>query len=303
MKNPCADSGVDCFRLARAAMGTRFEIVLPTGGAEESWLRSCAELALDEIEEWDRQLSLFRKDSFLSLINREAAVRPVPVTPEIFELLRACVEIWERSHGLFDVTVDSCSTEPGELSDPPILLSEKDLTVTFPLNSTRVDLGGIGKGFALDRSAEILREEGVTQAFLHGGTSTMVALGSSPTGSSWKIAVRDPRRDESESLGTFSLRDGALSVSAPHGGKVFREGSYQSHLLHPERRHGGVESGLAAVLSPLAMVADAWSTALVLAGKERARELFLRANGLSMALVLGETGEPLVLGERHLQNG
>jgi thiamine biosynthesis lipoprotein len=137
-------------------------------------------------------------------------------------------------------------------------LDEVNFTVRFSRPGVLVDLGSIGKGYALDRAAELLRDAGVTSALLHGGTSTVIALGQPPDAAAWKVALPEG--------GSVALRDESLSVSAGWG-KSFTDaaGRELGHVLDPRRGEPVGGRRWAAVVAPSATDSDGLSTAALLA--------------------------------------
>jgi thiamine biosynthesis lipoprotein len=224
-------------RLALPAMGTRFELVLPAEAA------AAGEQALAEIEYWHARLTRFSEDSLVAHLNRSAHQAQVRVDAATFALLVVARDVCRASSGAFDVTL-------GHGADA-LLLDEAALTVRFAHEGVRIDLGGIAKGHALDRAAALLRAHGVARALLHGGTSSVVAVGAPPAASGWRVAL-GPGPDAD----VVTLRSCALSVSA----NVER-----AHVLDP-RAPGEVPVRTAAVIGPDACRADAWSTALLVLG-------------------------------------
>ena len=237
-------------RLALEAMGTRFELVLANPAHQ-----GAGEMALERIAEEDARLSAFRNDSLVSLVNREGRKGPVALDAEFLELLDLCREVHEASDGAFDpmlghrMAVLGFRGEATRDEDDPIQL----------------DLGAVGKGWALDRAVEILKEEGVETALLHGGTSTVVALGHPPESpEGWGIRTVEWVDGEGE---TVFLRDAALSVSSCHGRTIKRDGKSIGHVLDPRTGEPvpGPRSALAVADS--AALADAWATALLVLGE------------------------------------
>ena len=232
-------------------MGTRFELAL--FGEDEVRVRAAGEEALHEIEYWHARLSRFAKDSLVSHLNRTAARFPVRVHPTTFSLFAAAHEVMRASDNAFDITLGH-----GHQS---ILLDADEATIAFASPEVTIDLGGIGKGFALERAAAILRDYGVSSGLLHGGTSSVVAIGSPPDADSFRVAL------SSFSGGDMvELRDSTLSVSAPHGDRT----NNVAHIIDPRTKQA-VQLGMAAaVVGPNATLADAWSTALVVLGERPA---------------------------------
>lgn len=273
-------------RLAIQAMGTRFELVLVAGDAkrDEAHLRAAGEEALSKIEEVDRRLSLFRRDSLLAHLNRTAVSRPVSLDADTSDLFMLCDRVHRASGGAFDPTIaplmrahglhdDSSPVpllEPSEAREhvgwESVLLDPAGPDVRFA-DPTWIDLGGVAKGHGLDLAARSLREAGVQRALLHGGTSTVVALGAAPGEEAWTVAV-----GSGSEAPIARLRDACLSVSAPDGREVSRDGRRISHVLDPRTgkaaNHGVRTAAVATSLSSGAALADAWSTALLVAGEE-----------------------------------
>lgn len=272
--------------VARYAMATRFEIVLH--GDNEVALRAAGEEALDEIERIEAQLSLYRPSSQIAHVNARAAFEPVCVDPSVFHLLEQIQTLSAETKGAFDMTIAPLMRcwgfmrDTGRVPDAAELaaarsrvgshlvrLNPKDRTVAFACEGVMLDLGAVGKGYAIEQAAAILRDAGVLNAILHGGTSTVFGLGTAPEGKPWNIAVEyPPSQDETpgELLAAVPLNDEALSVSAVWG-KSFQTGERRyGHVIDP--RTGEPTSGtlLAAAILPSAMETDALSTALLVGG-------------------------------------
>ncbi|MBI5362975.1 MAG: FAD:protein FMN transferase [Planctomycetes bacterium] len=237
-------------RFAVHAMGTRFEVVVDDGDLVRA--RAAAEGALERIEECDARLSAFRSDALIARANREAFARPVKLDPETFELLEACQRLRDDTRGAFDVSVGGFLRAHG--FHPPLApiagapssgfqLDRTARTVRFASAGTRLDLGGIGKGHALHLAADALREAGVEKALLHGGTSSVLALGA------WRVAV---------GACVLELRDAALSVSSTSG----RARAGRGHLIDPRDGRALPTGTTCAVVARSPRLAEAWSTAL-----------------------------------------
>ncbi|MEO0651665.1 MAG: FAD:protein FMN transferase, partial [Planctomycetota bacterium] len=199
-----------------------------------------------EIELWADRLSRFRRDSLVAHLQRHAVERPVQVEPEVFALFETSEAIRERSGGAFDLAWYTGGRLRLDPARQTVELSSPDL---------RLDLGAIGKGFAIDRAVELLRAHQIERALLHGGTSTVFALGAPPGCDGWRVAFAGV-----EGLEGVELCDAACSVSAQHG-RTLEDG--HGHVRDP-RSGAAPERRLPAVVrAPNATLADAWSTALL----------------------------------------
>ena len=268
-------------------MATRFEIVLHGGNPVA--LRAAGEEALNEIDRLEAQLSLYRNTSEISHLNAHAAREPVRVTPGLFALLQQAQKLHGETAGAFDITIGPLvrcwgfmggsghSPDPDELAEARarvgmhlVQLNRQDCTVAFTREGVMLDLGAIGKGYAIERAAQLLRESGLTSALLHGGTSTVYALGHPPDAECWKVAVENPRSEQpdggSATLATMPLKDEAMSVSSVFGKAFQEEGKTLGHVLDPRTGQPVKGAILAAVVLPSATETDALSTALLTLG-------------------------------------
>ena len=264
-------------------MATRFEIVLH--GGDSSALRAAGEEALDEIDRLEAQLSLYRPGSEVARLNAQAHDHAVRVTPGLFRLLEQARSLSQATQGAFDITIaplvrcwgfmggtgalpeESAVAEARTLVGTHLLeLDAENLTVRCARLGVMLDFGAIGKGYAVDRAAELLREAGVTSALIHGGTSTAFALGRSPDGARWKIAVTSPTNESAaQPVAVVELEDESLSVSAVWG-RAFRAGGKNyGHIIDPRTGRPAEHARLSAVVLRSATETDALSTALLTA--------------------------------------
>jgi thiamine biosynthesis lipoprotein len=267
-------------------MATRFELVMH--GPDPSRLRSSGEEALAEIERLDRQLSAFDSRSDIFRINARAADEATRVEAGLFRLITQAKGISRLTAGAFDITIGPLMNlwglsgegrvpSEGELSAArelvgmdKLVLDDSSQTVRFAVPGMRIDLGAIGKGYAIEQAVALLVESGVTSALIHGGTSSIHAIGSPPDGDAWRVAVfqgTEGRRDVVE------LCDSSLSVSAVHGKSFVVDGVEYGHVIDPRTGMPAGRTRVAAVTGPSATVCDALSTALLVLGEEWLAEL------------------------------
>jgi FAD:protein FMN transferase len=295
--------------LACHAMATRFELVLH--GEKPTSLRAAGEEALRLVEELEDQLSLFRPGSEIAHLNARAAREPVRVTPALFALLQQAQRLHEESGGAFDITIAPLVRcwgfmggkgrlpRPEEVAEARakvgmglVHLNPADLTVQFARDGVMLDLGAIGKGYAVERAAEALREAGVASALLHGGTSTIYAIGQPPGEECWKIALEPPFRSSEAPtlLATVPLRDEAMSVSGIQdhcfeaGGRTF------GHIIDPRTGEPALGTVLAAVVLPSATETDALSTALLTLGRAGHEKIASLRPGMKTVVVSDSGG-------------
>lgn len=282
-------------------MATRFEFVLV--GDDPVRLRAAGEEAFEELDRIEAQLSLYRPGSEIAAVNARAAFHPVRVSPEAFALLERAQRLSGLSGGTFDVTIaplvrcwgfmkgdgarptDEQITEAHQLVGSEWLeLDEAQSTVRFKREGMMLDLGSIGKGYGLDVAADVLRDAGVENALLHGGTSTIYAMGQDISGK-WKVAIETPllpgtdaenRAEPSAPLAVVELSNEALSVSAVWGKFFTLEGKTYGHVLDPRTGWPTQNALLGAVVMESATESDALSTAVLLATDSDLENLRLR---------------------------
>ena len=269
-------------------MATRFELVLH--GDDSVALRAAGEEALGEIERIEALLSLYRNTSEIAHINARAARGSVRVSPPVFRLLEQARRLSEQTGGAFDITIAPLVRcwgfmgGTGQMPTPEAIeearagvgmrhvqLNPSDFTVRFAREGVMLDLGAIGKGYAVERAIEILREDGVTSAILHGGTSTVCAIGRPLDADTWKIAIERPLASESSPpslLALVPLKDEALSVSAVWGRSFRAADKIYGHVIDPRTGQPTDAAVLSAVALPSATETDALSTALLTLGFE-----------------------------------
>ena len=265
-------------RVHRIAMACRFEVMLHSSGARDL---GAARKALDEADRLESILTVFRDTSEVVHVNRTAAEDDVRVGPDLFELLQLSERLHQETAGAFDVTSNPLSRcwgflrREGRVPEAAVLdearacigMSKVSLdvdrqTVRFERPGVELNFGSIGKGFAMDRMAALLRSNGVRHALLSAGSSSVVAVGG--RGGGWPIDLR-PRRARGR-VARVLLRDGAVGTSG--AGEQFFEidGKHYGHVLDP--RTGWPASGVlgVSVITGQAAVADALSTAMLVEG-------------------------------------
>jgi thiamine biosynthesis lipoprotein len=270
-------------------MGSYFEVCLP---AAMPGAVSLACHALDLIEELEAQLTVYCDDSEVSELNRSAHLAPVRVERRLFALLESAVTVSRETGGAYDVTSGALSEAWGFVKGPKrvpdgetlararartgwqhLRLDREAETVRYDVEGMRINLGSIGKGYAIDRAIELIRNHSLfDSALVHGGRSSLFALGSPPGqfAGRWEVALRNPF-EPGTPLGLFRLRNRGLGTSGSTFQQFVVDNKVFGHIIDP--RTGLPASGPASVtvLAPTAAIADALSTAFYLLGAEAAR--------------------------------
>lgn len=280
-------------RFGARAMACRFEVLIPADGKHAASAAVFA--ALERIGQLESQLTVYRETSEIAAINRLAAHAPVPVERGLFDLLKLSRDLWRDTQGAFDITAgplieawgfqnragkvpsgDELSAARDRVGMQHVELNDKALTVRFLRQGLALNLGAIGKGYALDCVSDDLRLAGLTRFAWHAGQSSLRCAGAeyddNPQGG-WSVGVGHPLRP-GRHVAHVRVRDRALATSAA-GVQFFRQdGRRYGHLIDP--RSGCPAEGVLSVtvLAPSAAQADALSTALFVLGPDGSTEYF-----------------------------
>lgn len=301
-------------RLSTQAMATRFELLLY--GADEVRLRAAGEEALAEIERLEAQLSFYRTDSEISWINNRAADQAVRVEPRLFQLLKHCAAFTRATDGAFDITVGPLMRAWRFISDTgavpsvdelaaarkligmdQVELDAEALTIRFKQPGMQLDLGAYGKGYAIERAIDSLKENGITSALLHGGTSSTAVIGKPPEQASWRIQLSEPFKSGDDFI-RLDLADEALSVSATHGKAFTADGRTYGHVISP-RTGFPVNCALAAaVAGQSASTCEVLSTALLVIGPAWLGEMRERFIGYRAVVAYRESDAAIAIAQQ-----
>jgi thiamine biosynthesis lipoprotein len=300
-------------RFSRRAMATEFEIALPFGTPQAM---RAAEAGLDEVDGLEAQLTVYRDDSEVSRLNQLAALAPVVVEERLFELLQLAQVLTSQTGDAFDITAGALIKAWGFFRGPRRVPMSEELaearskvgmgqvaldpaarSVFFQRAGLEINLGSIGKGYALDRVAERLHGDwGITSALLHGGHSSVYAVGPEPGDDrGWAVGVTHPWQPQRR-LAVLRLRDRALATSAATFRHLEYNGRKLGHILDP--RTGWPAEGMASasVVAPSAAEADVLATALYILGTEKAREYCAAHPDIGALLLAEGESRPTVLG-------
>jgi len=257
-------------------------------GESSAYCREVTSVAFREVRRLEKAISLFDPSSSLSMINRLRVGERVQTDPDLVQLISLSQDLSRRTQGAFDITVGPlmrCWGFRGEEKDPlpPSLGAIQDTlqlvgygkiraetvtsTVEHLARGIEIDLGGIGKGYGVDRIVEIFKQYGIMRALVS-FRSVGYALGTPPGKSGWTVGIQDPKISN-RVLEFLNLKDVAFSTSGDYQQFLRQKGRIYAHIIDP--RSGHPTSGITSVtiVSPKATLADALSTGvLVLGGKE-----------------------------------
>jgi len=289
-------------------MACEFSVLFP-GQLRTAIAAGCT--ALDEVERLEAKLSVYRADSVISAVNPHAYESPVRVDEEVFQLLIMAERLSRASGGAFDIAVGALIRAWGFYRGPRRMPSPTELreararsgmgyveldrakrTVRFRRPGVELNLGAIGKGYALDRALARICARCV---LIEGGQSSVRAIGAPPEEPrGWKVAIGDPRAPQ-RTVATVWLKDRALGTSAATHQWFGQDGSRFGHVLDPRTGWPADRLASASALGPSAAEADALSTAFFILGLEPTRT-FCRAHPEITAVLVTHSGDVIVAG-------
>jgi thiamine biosynthesis lipoprotein len=286
-------------------MGTYGRVTLVTGDSAGAWGE--AAIALAALRRVDSLMSNWTTTSEVARLNREAGTKETRVHPEVGRVLEAALALWKESSGAYDITVEPLVRAWGFLGGPRRVPSDEEIhaalahvgaqrvhyaretgMLRFDDPGTRIDLGGIAKGYGVDVAAESLAAHGVRNGLVD-LSGNMFAIGGAPGASGWRIGIRDPR-DRIPYLARLTIHDEGISTSGQYEQFVAVNGRTYGHIMDP--RTGWPVQGLIAVtvVSPSAMECDGWDTPLFVMGLDPARRRAKALGDLSAILIQPGTG-------------
>jgi len=278
---------------------------------DQEYLRAVGDEAFAAVDALDRTINYWREDSEISAVNREAADHPVKCSDNLFSLLRYCRKVWDETDGASDITVGPLVElwgfykKEGHLPTPEelqvaldkvgmdkVVLDEQARTVYFSRPGMRLDLGGIGKGLAVDRAAGVLREKGIKSALLSFGTSSVVAIGVPPDQpAGWKVKLRGPYNRE-DTIGAVFLKDESLSTSAGYERFFDLGGKKYCHIFNPKTGMPAEGVFSVSVIAPTGRETDALDTGFFVLGLDGTRKYCETHPEVRVVLISDNKGRP-----------
>ncbi len=273
-------------------MGTLVMITL--WGHDRRAARSATASVFAEFERIEQLMGTWHQDSAVSRINTAAGKRAVSIDAETFHVLQSATKIANKTQGAFDITVGGFRglwkfDQDRDGSIPPtvrvidrlklvnyrfLLLQPTANTAKLQKRGARITLGGIAKGYAVDRAVEILRKRGFRSFLLQAGGDLYASgrKGSVP----WRVGIRDPRGPPDSYFAATQLEDRTFSTSGDYERAVVKAGIRYHHILDPHTGYPATKSRSVTVMAKSAMIADAYSTALFVLGAQKGLALVER---------------------------
>lgn len=272
--------------ISRRAMACEFGVYLPPDHPA-AW--AAGETALSVIDEMEDLLTIYRSDSLMSYVNQNAAAGCVHVDERLYQLLKRCAELSELTGGAFDASAGAIIRTWGFFRGPRrvpseaerkeamgrtgmrhVELDDEQRTVRYQVPGLEINFGSIGKGYAIDRAMQRMREAfGVDRALIQGGLSSLYACGA-PTDDErgWLVGIQNPFH-LSRRIATIRLRDRGMATSGTANQHFEAGGRRYGHVMDPRTGKPADELGSVTVLARDAATADALSTALFVSGLDK----------------------------------
>ncbi|MEQ1572812.1 MAG: FAD:protein FMN transferase [Vicinamibacterales bacterium] len=297
-------------------MGTRLEVSAWTDG--EDGAASAFDAVFREFDRLDALMSVWQPGSDIVRLNEAAGDHPVPVSAETIEVIAASRRVSDWTDGKFDVTFAALSglwrfdhqdknnriPDRAAVTERLPLIDYRDLVVDTQAGTAflrrkgmRVNLGGVGKGYAVDRAADILRSRGLRDFMIQFGGDLYV--GGLRDGRPWRLGVRDPRGPKDRSFAMLDLSDGTFSTSGDYERFFIEDGRRYHHIIDPDTGEPANLCRSVTIVANRALLADAIDTGVFLLGPEAGMALIERLPDVEGVIV---TAENKVLVSSGLRN-
>jgi thiamine biosynthesis lipoprotein len=285
-------------RVTDGIMGTRITVELwaeDTAKGEQA-----IDAVLDEMRHIDTTMSTYKPTSEVSQVNDKAADGPMHISKELFDLLTTARQYSEITDGAFDITYASVGymydfrkrVHPDDaqiakalpaVNYRHVILDPKNQTVQFSQKGVRIDLGGIAKGYSVDRGIEVLKALGYTRAFVGaGGDSRIIG---DRFGKPWIVGIRDPMKGEGNVIARIPLVDAAISTSGDYERFFDEDGVRYHHIIDPHTGHSASKVRSATVIGPYATRTDGLSKTAFVLGPDKALEIYNRLDDIDAIIV------------------
>ena len=285
-------------RITDGIMGTRITVELWADDRDKG--ERAIDAVLDEMRHIDESMSTYKPTSEVSQVNAKAADGPMPISRELFDLLTTAREYSVLTDGAFDITYASVGylydfrrrVRPNETQITKalpavdyrhVLLDPKRRTVQFSQQGVRIDLGGIAKGYSVDRGIEVLKALGVSRAYVSaGGDSRIIG---DRFGKPWMVGIRDPRKGSDDVITRIPLVDAAISTSGDYERYFEEDGVRYHHIIDPHTGHSASKVRSATIIGPAAIRTDGLSKTAFVLGPDKAMEIYNRIDDIDAIIV------------------
>lgn len=304
-QSPPASSSASAHLVERSRVTMGSSLTLRAWTANEAEALAAFEAVFDEFDRLDALMSVWKEGSDIVRLNQAAGHGPVPVHEDVRAVLQAAIQVGDWTGGKFDVTFAALAdTWKFDHDQDNRIPTDADIAARLPLvdykslvidnvagtawlrkAGMRVHVGGIGKGFAVDRGVRILRGRGLTDFMIQSGGDLYASgrRGERP----WRVAIRDPRGPEESAFATLDVSDAAVSTSGDYERFFIADGRRYHHILDPDTGRPAMLSRSVTVIASRSLQADALSTGIFVAGHHEGMKLLERLEGVQAVVVTG----------------
>lgn len=293
----------------RVAMGS--ELRLTAASVDEATAVAAFDAVFGEVDRLESLMSVWREGSDIQRLNAAAGIEPVVVSPEVREVLEIARQVSEETGGVFDITFgaltglwkfdhdqDNVVPDHAEVQRQLSFVNYRNLIVDAAAGTAflerkgmRVHLGGVGKGYAVDRAARLLRERGLRDFMIQAGGDLYV--GGKHAARPWTLGIRDPRGPVDRSFATIELSDGTLSTSGDYERFFMKDGRRYHHILDLRTGEPARLCRSVTLVTARAVLADALAKAVFILGPEEGLALIERLPAVE-GVIVGARNEVIV---------
>lgn len=300
-----ARPGVERITGEGKAMGTHLQFAAFTNPAVDAKkTREAFDAAIAEIRRVEAIMTTWRPDSEISKINAAAGKSAVEVSDETLHIVKESIHTSEISGGTFDITFQSLhglwkfdeDLDPHPPADKDIkarlafvgfkniVVDDAKKTVMLAKDKTKIGLGGIAKGYAVDRAVAVLEKAGLTSFFVQAG-GDLFARGKKADGTDWQAGIRDPRGDETKWFAKLPLSDHAFSTAGDYERSYIVQGKRFHHIIDPRTGYPATACRSVTIWAPTALVADEIDDAVFILGPQKGLQLVESLEGVGAVVV------------------
>ena len=285
----CNSEKLSRYSKSRALMDTFVTITVVSDSPEKA--EQAIEKAFEEIERFGSLINFFSDKSEVALINKNAGLSEIKVSPETLDVIEKAIFVSEKSEGAFDITIGPVirlwdfhrKIKPSEIeirkniqlvNYKNIFINKENSTVFLKNKGMMIDPGGIAKGYATDLAVEILKKNDIRSGIV-AIAGDIVTFGKNPDGKMWNIGIANPRKtnDSDEIIAKIALSDKAISTSGDYQRFFIVDGQRFHHLLDPGTGYPADTCRSVSIIAGKGVYTDAFSTAVFILGTDKGLKL------------------------------
>lgn len=301
---------------AEYIMGTIFKIDLYS--ENEELAKNATSEAFKEIRKYDQILSNYKENSEIEVALKKAYQHPVKISKELYDVLEQSLLVSKLTSGKFDVTIaplvklwgfkNKDFKKPSKsqiekikklIGYKKIILDKKNSTLMLTQKDLKIDFGGIGKGYAIGKAVEILKNRGITSGVID-AVSNQFYIGTPPNKENWIVEIKDPRNTE-KTIKTLKIKDTSISTSGDYEQFFWEKGIRYSHIIDPNTGYPIKEKISSTLICKGSGLADALSTSILLTTNEETKKI-LESLSIEYAIVISEKNSNLFFEEHKTKN-